>query len=63
MTMTLIGIVWFAANVFILMLLRAPPGQLQEKLIVRFPGAWIIVGLPLTLSLGASALLTAFSLF
>ena len=61
--MTVVGIVWLAANVFLLMLLRAPPGQLKEKLIVRFPGAWIIVGLPLTLSFGASALVVAFSLF
>jgi hypothetical protein len=61
--MTVVGIVWFAANIFLFMLLRAPAGQLQERLIVRFPGAWIIVGLPLALSLGASALVTAFSLF
>ena len=61
--MTLVGMVWLAANVFLVMLLLAPAGQLQERRIVRFPGAWIIVGLPLTLSFGASALLTAFSLF
>jgi hypothetical protein len=61
--MTLLGIVWFMANVVIVMLLRPPTGQMQERLIVRFPGAWIIVGLPLTLSFGASVLLTAFSLY
>ena len=61
--MTLIGIVWLAANVFLVMLLRPPAGQTQERLIVRFPGAWIIVGLPLTLSFGASVLFIAFGLF
>ena len=61
--MTLLGVVWFAANVLVVMLLRPPAGQQREKPIVSFPGAWIIVGLPLTLSFGASALLTAFSLF
>jgi hypothetical protein len=63
MTLTMIGIVWFAANILIVMLLRPPRGQIQDRAIVSFPGAWIIVGLPLTLSFGGSALLTAFSLF
>lgn len=61
--MTFLGIAWFVVNVAIVMFLRPPPGQTQDRLIVRFPGAWIIVGLPLTLSFGASVLLTAFSLF
>ena len=52
--MTLLGIIWFVANVVILKLLRPPAGQMQERSIVRFPGAWIIVGLPFTLSFGAS---------
>ncbi len=58
----MVGIAWIVANLFLLMLLRAPAGARQERLIVRFPGAWIIVGLPLTLSFGASVLVTAFSL-
>jgi hypothetical protein len=37
-----------ASTVVMIVLLRPPAGQLQERLIVRFPGAWIIVGLPLT---------------
>jgi hypothetical protein len=61
--MTLLGIAWFVVNLLIVKLLRPPPGQTEERLIVRFPGAWIIVGLPLTLSFGGSGLLTAFSLF
>lgn len=60
--MTAVGLAWLAANILLLMLLRAPTGQQQERLIVRFPGAWIIVGLPLTLSFGASVLIAAFSL-
>jgi len=61
--MTMIGVVWLAANVCLLLLLRPPAGQTKERLIVRFPGAWIIVGLPLTLSFGASILVIAFGLF
>jgi hypothetical protein len=60
--MTLVGLAWFAANILVVMMLRPPRGQTEERFIVSFPGAWIVVGLPLTLSFGASALLTAFSL-
>jgi|GEM_PF-2752179 len=37
---------------FVIALLRPPKGSLQERLIVRFPGAWIMVGLPLTATFG-----------
>ena len=56
----LLGVVWFAANVIVLVLLRAGDGR--EKLIVRFPGAWIVVGLLLTFSFGASVALIAVGL-
>jgi hypothetical protein len=62
MTTTLIGICWMAANILVVMLLRPRDGY-NERLIVSFPGAWIIVGLPLTLSFGASALIIARGLF
>ena len=61
--MAAVGVAWFVANIFVLMILRPPSGQTLERMIVRFPGAWIVVGLPLTLSFGGSALLTAFSFF
>ena len=35
--MTFLGIAWFVVNVVIVMLLRPPPGQIQERLILRFP--------------------------
>ena len=63
MSLALVGIVWFALNVAVVMFLRPPAGRQQERLIVSFPGAWIIVGLPLALSFGASVLITVFALF
>ena len=62
MMTTLIGICWMAANILVVMLLRPRDGY-NERLIVSFPGAWIIVGLPLTLSFGASAMVIARGLF
>jgi hypothetical protein len=59
----LIGIVWFLLNVTILMMLRPPAGQTSERMIVSFPGAWMAVGLLLTLSFGGSVLVTAFAVF
>ena len=56
----LLGVVWLAVNIYLVLLLR--PGNGQERLIVRFPGAWIIVGLPLTFSFGASVALIVTSL-
>ena len=49
----------FASAVVMIVLLRPPAGQLQERLILRFPGAWIVVGLALTFMIGAGiALIT-----
>jgi hypothetical protein len=53
------GIALFAGLVFLITLLRPPKGTLQERLIVRFPGAWIMVGLPLTFAFGVSIALIA----
>ncbi len=49
----------FASAVVMIVLLRPPAGQLQERLILRFPGAWIVVGLTLTFMIGTGiALIT-----
>jgi hypothetical protein len=53
------GVALFVGLVFLITLLRPPKGTLQERLIVRFPGAWIIVGLPLTFAFGLSMALVA----
>ena len=54
----LAGVALMAVVVVVVMLLRPREG-LQEKLIVRFPGAWIVVGLLLTFSFGTSIALIA----
>jgi len=53
------GLALFVGLVVVLALLRPSPGQLQERYIVRFPGAWIIVGLSMTFAFGASVALIA----
>jgi hypothetical protein len=53
------GVALFAGTAVVVALLRPPAGQLQERLIVRFPGAWIVVGLLLTLSFATSVALLA----
>ena len=53
------GLALFVGFVAVIALLRPPRGTLQERLIVRFPGAWIIVGLPLTFVFGISVALIA----
>ena len=53
------GVALFVGLVFVITVLRPPRGVLQERLIVRFPGAWIIVGLPLTFVFGLSMALVA----
>ena len=53
-----LGVVLLAAAVAAIVLLRPREG-LKEKLIVRFPGAWIVVGLPLTFLIGTSVALIA----
>ena len=57
MTRTLLGVVLLVTGVLVVMLLRARDGR--ELLIVRFPGAWIVVGLLLTFWIGSGAALLA----
>jgi hypothetical protein len=57
MTRTLLGVALLVTGVLVVLLLRARGGK--EKLIVRFPGAWIIVGLLLTFWIGTGAALIA----
>ena len=54
-----LGVALFVGLVFVITVLRPPLVVLQERLIVRFPGAWIIVGLPLTFAFGLSMALIA----
>jgi hypothetical protein len=56
------GLALFAGLIVMITLLRPPRGTLQERLIVSFPGAWIIVGLPMTFGFGASIALIAVGL-
>jgi hypothetical protein len=56
------GVGLLALLVFLVRLLRPPAGALQERAIVRFPGAWIIVGLALTFAFGTSIALIAVGL-
>jgi hypothetical protein len=56
------GLALMAATVAVILLLRPPPGQLQERLVVRFPGAWIVLGLPLTFTFGLSVAFVAVGL-
>ena len=48
----LIGAVLLAAGIALILLLK-PRGS-QERVIVRFPGAWILVGLLLTFWIGTA---------
>lgn len=56
------GLALLAGTVTVIMMLRPPTGQLEERRIVRFPGAWIIVGLTLTFAFGTSLALIAVGL-
>lgn len=53
------GLALLVGLVVAIALLRPPRGTLQEKVVVSFPGAWIVVGLPLTFAFGASVALIA----
>jgi hypothetical protein len=53
------GIALFVGLVFLVALLRPPRDTLQERGIVSFPLAWILVGLPLTFAFGLSVALIA----
>jgi hypothetical protein len=56
------GVALFVGLVVLIWSLSPPAGQLQERRIVSFPGAWIIVGLPLTFGFGISVALVAVGL-
>ena len=43
-----LGCVLLVGLSFLVLALRPPSGTLEERRIVSFPGAWIVVGLPLT---------------
>ena len=53
------GLALLVGLVVVIALLRPPRGTLQERAIVRFPGAWIVVGLPLTFVFGGAIALIA----
>jgi hypothetical protein len=53
------GVALLVGLVFLIALPRPPHGTRQERLILRFPGAWIIVGLLLTFAFGLSFALIA----
>jgi len=54
-----LGIALFVGLVFLVAVLRPPRGTLDARRGVSFPGAWIVVGLPLTFAFGASMALIA----
>jgi hypothetical protein len=56
------GVALLVIVVVVISLLRPSPGQMQERLIISFPGAWIIVGLPLTFAVATSMSLIAMGL-
>jgi hypothetical protein len=62
MTAVFAAACWFIANIVLFWALR-PRDAYVERVIVSFPGAWVVVGLPLTLSFGASAMLFVRALF
>lgn len=57
MTHALMGAIMLAAGIFAIVLLRARDGK--ERALVRFPGAWIVVGLMLTFWFGGSIAIMA----
>jgi hypothetical protein len=56
------GVGLFVGLMTLVFFLRPPRGSLQERAIVRFPGAWIVVGLSLTFAFGFSIALVALGL-
>jgi hypothetical protein len=53
------GLVLLVGLVVAIAVLRPPRGALQERVLVSFPGAWIVVGLPLTFAFGTAVALIA----
>jgi hypothetical protein len=56
------GVALFVGLMALVFFLRPPQGSLQERAIVSFPGAWIVVGLSLTFAFGFSIALIALGL-
>ena len=54
-----LGVALFVGLGFLVAVLRPPQGTLDARHVVSFPGAWILVGLPLTFAFGASMALIA----
>ena len=55
----ILGVVILVGLGFLVAVLRPPGGTLEPRRIVSFPGAWIIVGLPLTYAFGTAIALIA----
>ena len=53
------GLALLVGLVVAIAVLRPPRGTLQERVLVSFPGAWIVVGLPLTFAFGTAVALIA----
>ncbi|NJO22099.1 MAG: hypothetical protein HC868_03095 [Sphingomonadales bacterium] len=56
------GLALFVGLSFLIVALRPPKATLQERRIVSFPGAWILVGLPMTAGFAAAMGLIAVGL-
>ena len=54
-----LGVALFVGLVFLIAVLRPSRGTLDARRVVSFPGAWILVGLPLTFAFGVSMALIA----
>ena len=54
-----LGVALFVGSAFLIAVLRPPRGTLDARRVVSFPGAWIVVGLPLTFVFGVSMALIA----
>ena len=53
------GLALLVGLVVVVAMLRPPRGTLHERAIVSFPGAWMVVGLPLNFSFGVAVALIA----
>jgi hypothetical protein len=53
------GVGLFVGLVILYRLLRPPQGTIQERAIVCFPLAWILVGRPVTIAIATSVALIA----
>lgn len=57
------GLALFAGLVMLFRILRPPKGTIQERAILRFPLAWLFVGLPLTIAFATSVAFIAVGLY